>query len=95
MAVKASRYLTHIRRLRDPEELVGRLMDRARHLGPKFGPVLLQLPPTCGPTRPPSTGPCGRSCWTWVAEVEPRHDSWWTDEVQADLPAATGRPLPG
>ena len=46
MAVKASRYLTHIKRLRDPEEPVGRLMERARHLGAKLGPVLLQLPPT-------------------------------------------------
>jgi uncharacterized protein YecE (DUF72 family) len=42
MAVKASRYLTHIKRLRDPEEPVGRLMERARHLGAKLGPVLLQ-----------------------------------------------------
>jgi uncharacterized protein YecE (DUF72 family) len=44
-AVKASRYLTHIRRLRDPEEPVGRLMDVAGRLGPKLGPVLVQLPP--------------------------------------------------
>ena len=45
MAVKASRYLTHIRRLRDPEEAVDRLVDRARGLGTKLGPVLVQLPP--------------------------------------------------
>jgi uncharacterized protein YecE (DUF72 family) len=45
MAVKASRYLTHVRRLREPEEPVHRLLDRARHLGGKLGPVLLQLPP--------------------------------------------------
>ena len=32
-AVKASRYLTHVRRLRDPLEPVERLMDRARGLG--------------------------------------------------------------
>src|SRR5690349_8652101 len=45
-AVKASRYLTHIRRLREPAEPVQRLMDRAGRLGAKLGPVLLQLPPT-------------------------------------------------
>src|ERR671912_317012 len=45
MAVKASRYLTHIRRLRDPEEPVDRLVDRVVGLGPKLGPILLQLPP--------------------------------------------------
>jgi uncharacterized protein YecE (DUF72 family) len=44
-AVKASRYLTHIRRLRDPEEPVTRLMGLVGALGPKLGPVLVQLPP--------------------------------------------------
>lgn len=45
MAIKASRYLTHVRRLRDPGEPVARLMAVAGRLGPKLGPVLLQLPP--------------------------------------------------
>jgi len=44
-AVKASRYLTHLKRLRDPEEPLARLFDRAGHLGPHLGPVLYQLPP--------------------------------------------------
>jgi uncharacterized protein YecE (DUF72 family) len=46
VAVKASRYLTHVKRLRDPAEPVARFLAHARHLGPKLGPVLLQLPPT-------------------------------------------------
>ncbi len=46
MAVKASRYLTHVRRLDDPAEPVARLLGAAAGLGPKLGPVLLQLPPT-------------------------------------------------
>ena len=45
-AVKASRYLTHIRRLQEPDEPVQRLRQRMAGLGPKRGPVLLQLPPT-------------------------------------------------
>ena len=45
-AVKASRYLTHVRRLRDPEEPVSRLLTRSAALGPRRGPVLVQLPPT-------------------------------------------------
>ena len=45
-AVKASRFLTHIKRLRDPEEPVGRLMERAAGLGDRLDPILLQLPPT-------------------------------------------------
>src|SRR5829696_7524172 len=44
-AVKASRFLTHIKRLRDPRDSVERLMEGARRLGPHLGPVLLQLPP--------------------------------------------------
>src|SRR5262245_53054353 len=46
VAVKASRYLTHVRRLRDPAEPVARLADRAAGLGDRLGPYLLQLPPT-------------------------------------------------
>src|SRR3954467_15088926 len=45
VTVKASRFLTHIKRLKEPEEPVGRLLDRAAGLGRKLGPVLLQLPP--------------------------------------------------
>jgi uncharacterized protein YecE (DUF72 family) len=44
MAVKASRYLTHLKRMRDPEEPVQRLFDHASALGPRLGPVLYQLP---------------------------------------------------
>jgi uncharacterized protein YecE (DUF72 family) len=43
-AVKASRYLTHMKRLRDPSEPIGRLFERASALGPTLGPVLYQLP---------------------------------------------------
>lgn len=46
VALKASRYLTHIKRLRDPAEPVDRLMGHAAGLGDRLGPVLLQLPPT-------------------------------------------------
>lgn len=46
MAVKASRFLTHVRRLNEPAEPVRRLMTAAEGLGDRLGPVLLQLPPT-------------------------------------------------
>jgi uncharacterized protein YecE (DUF72 family) len=41
MAVKMSRYLTRIKRLRDPAEPVSRFLERAQHLGSKLSPVLL------------------------------------------------------
>jgi uncharacterized protein YecE (DUF72 family) len=44
-AVKASRYITHIRRLRDAKDSVELFWSRAARLGPKLGPVLFQLPP--------------------------------------------------
>ncbi|WP_329393901.1 DUF72 domain-containing protein [Streptomyces lydicus] len=85
MAVKASRYLTHIKRLREPEEPVRRLMTRAAALGPRLGPVLLQLPPTL--RRDTGLLDDCLACFpagTRVA-VEPRHDSWWTPQVRSVL----------
>jgi uncharacterized protein YecE (DUF72 family) len=48
-AVKASRYLTHLRRLREPSEPLDRLWSRALRLGPHLGPMLYQLPPRWRP----------------------------------------------
>jgi uncharacterized protein YecE (DUF72 family) len=45
MSVKASRYLTHVKRLREPKEPLERIWSRARRLGVCLGPVLYQLPP--------------------------------------------------
>lgn len=44
-AVKASRFITHVKRLREPEEPIRRLFAAAEGLGEKLGPVLFQLPP--------------------------------------------------
>jgi uncharacterized protein YecE (DUF72 family) len=95
MAVKASRYLTHVRRLRDPAEPVARLLGAARRLGPKLGPVLLQLPPTLR-AEPGVLEEClrefGLSRMAGVdrplrVAVEPRHESWWTAEAEQILAA--------
>jgi uncharacterized protein YecE (DUF72 family) len=44
-AVKASRFLTHMKKLKDPEDPLDRFFSAARELGPRLGPVLYQLPP--------------------------------------------------
>jgi uncharacterized protein YecE (DUF72 family) len=44
-AVKASRFLTHNKKLKDPENALDNLLPRAAELGPKLGPILFQLPP--------------------------------------------------
>ncbi len=44
-AVKASRFLTHMRKLKDPEEPLALLFERMAPLRKRLGPVLYQLPP--------------------------------------------------
>lgn len=96
MAVKASRYLTHVRRLRDPDEPVGRLIRAAAGLGGRLGPVLLQLPPTLpadhgalddclaafGRAGLALDGATGPAGGRIRVAVEFRHDSWWTGETE-------------
>ena len=90
MTVKASRYLTHVRRLRDPAEPVRRLLDAAAGLGdrqPWVGPVLLQLPPDLQ-AAPQLLDEClGQFPPEIRVAVEPRHESWWTADVRDVLAA--------
>jgi uncharacterized protein YecE (DUF72 family) len=44
-AVKVSRFITHIKRLKDTGEAVGKFIARTEILGEKLGPLLYQLPP--------------------------------------------------
>lgn len=44
-AIKASRFLTHMKKLKDPEDPLCRFFENARQLGPRQGPILYQLPP--------------------------------------------------
>ncbi len=44
-ALKASRYLTHVKRLANPQAALDNLVGRARRLGDHLGPILYQLPP--------------------------------------------------
>lgn len=44
-AVKASRYITHVKKLNEPEDSVAALLAKIGILGEKLGPLLFQLPP--------------------------------------------------
>jgi uncharacterized protein YecE (DUF72 family) len=81
-AVKMSRFLTHIKRLRDPKEPVERFLERATHLGPKLGPVLLQLPPrmTIDADRLEGALACFPKDVRVVVEF--RDESWFVDEIK-------------
>jgi uncharacterized protein YecE (DUF72 family) len=80
-AVKASRYITHVKRLRDVGEELALFMERAEHLGPKLGPILFQLPPNLQADTPRLREflPLLSSDRRWVLEF--RHPSWHTDEA--------------
>jgi uncharacterized protein YecE (DUF72 family) len=88
MAVKASRYITHIRRLRETAEPVATFLERARGLGERLGPVLFQLPPRF-PAEPQRLeallGSIPRDTRT---AVEFRDRSWYRDDVFELLDAA-------
>lgn len=85
-AVKASRYLTHVRRLRDLPVGIQHLQERIEPLiaSGKLGPILWQLPATFRRdderlAEALSTFPPGRHAF------EPRHASWFAEETYALL----------
>lgn len=47
-SVKASRYITHMKKLREPKTTTGELFNRVAVLRDKLGPILFQLPPRWG-----------------------------------------------
>jgi uncharacterized protein YecE (DUF72 family) len=44
-SAKASRYITHMKKLNDPETSTEKFFERIKTLGDKLGPILFQLPP--------------------------------------------------
>jgi uncharacterized protein YecE (DUF72 family) len=80
--IKASRYLTHIKRLREMDQGVSRFYESIEPLAssPKMGPVLWQLPENFhrdDDRLAHALGglPAGRHCFEF------RHQSWFTAEV--------------
>lgn len=85
--VKASRYLTHYRRLHEPEEPVARLLEAAVGLGEKLGPVLLQLPPNLPVDVPRLETLFDAFGGRARLACEFRHPSWYRDEVYKAMDA--------
>jgi len=88
-AVKASRYITHLKKLRGVEEALARFLERVRGLGDHLGPVLYQLPPNwnCNLERL-------RAFLQWLPKdlrqaIEFRNSSWHNEAVY-DLLAEHG-----
>jgi uncharacterized protein YecE (DUF72 family) len=84
-AVKASRYLTHVKRLQDPRSSVNLLVDRARELGSHLGPILVQLPPDLELDLGALEATLDAFPTDLRIAVEPRHHSWFVEAVRRML----------
>jgi uncharacterized protein YecE (DUF72 family) len=84
-APKMSRFLTHVKRLKEPAEPVARYLERAEALGPKLGPTLVQLPPNLAVDV--AVLDQLLDCWPDRRRlaIEFRHESWFTEEVSRRL----------
>jgi uncharacterized protein YecE (DUF72 family) len=86
-AVKMPKTITHEGRLRDVHEPLQRFLGEIAGLGPKLGPVLIQLPPSLK-FDPAVVQPFVerlRASFDGDAVCEPRHASWFTSDVDAFL----------
>lgn len=92
-AVKASRFITHVKRLKDPEEPLEMFFERARELEDTLGPVLFQLPGQF-PLELPRLDrflealACQRVAPGLRAVLEVRHRSWLSRAALSRLRAA-------
>ena len=81
-AVKAPKTISHERRLADCADLVDRFLDETAVLGPKRGPVLVQLPPSLAfdPAVAEPFFALVRARFTGEVALEPRHPTWFAPE---------------
>lgn len=85
-ALKASRFITHVKRLEDVDEEWRRFLDNAQALGPKLGPVLLQFPPSFKAAQAAlkkflSMSDSVASAGKLKLAFEFRHASWFDPEI--------------
>jgi uncharacterized protein YecE (DUF72 family) len=88
VTVKASRYITHIRRLRAAGDSVALFWSRASRLRAKLGPVLFQLPPRFRADVPLLQEFVGLLPDGMRPAFEFRDDSWKSDDVYGALEGA-------
>jgi len=84
-AVKVSRYVTHIKRLKNAEEAVGKFISRAKLLKEKLGPLLYQLPPNMHRNDEVLESFMSSLPQGFKHVFEFRHQSWFEDRVLETL----------
>jgi uncharacterized protein YecE (DUF72 family) len=80
-AVKANRFITHIKKLKDVKEPLSLFLERARRLGTHLGPILYQLPPHWGPDIRRLEAFCDALPGDLTHVVEFRERGWLSEEV--------------
>jgi uncharacterized protein YecE (DUF72 family) len=80
-AVKASRYLTHLKKLREPHAALDRLVSAAEGLGARLGPFLYQLPPRWRADAPRLEAFLAALPRRHRAAIEFRDPSWYHPEI--------------
>jgi uncharacterized protein YecE (DUF72 family) len=100
-AVKVPKEITHTRRLRDIADPLERFLSESSALGPKLGPLLVQLPPSLrfDAERVEAFFAALRARFSGSVVCEPRHASWFTSEaaqvlVSAQIARAAADPAP-
>ena len=83
--IKASKRITHDRRLKECGELLGYLVRVASTLGPRLGPLLFQLPPNFKKDLPRLKSFFEEMPERRRVAVEFRHASWFDDDVYETL----------
>jgi uncharacterized protein YecE (DUF72 family) len=84
-SVKASRFITHVKKLKDPKPSLKRLFSRIDGLGTHLGPILFQLPPLwkANPERLKIFLKALPKGYRYAFEF--RDPSWLTEEIYALL----------
>jgi uncharacterized protein YecE (DUF72 family) len=83
--LKASRRITHLKRLRGVSSEVDYFVRTAAALGPKLGPVLFQLPPNFKRDLPRLVEFLALVPRRYRAALEFRHSSWFDEDVNQEL----------
>jgi uncharacterized protein YecE (DUF72 family) len=84
-AVKGSRLITHLRRLRDVQEPLATFLSHARHLQEKLGPTLYQLPPSLERDEGLLEAFLALLPEDLPQVIEFRHRSWYEERVYAAM----------
>ncbi|MBM4402274.1 MAG: DUF72 domain-containing protein [Candidatus Cloacimonetes bacterium] len=80
-AVKASRFITHFKQLKDPVESLEKFLQTASWFGERLGPILFQFPPKFAKNAERLSEFLSVLPQSWRIALEFRHSSWFCEEI--------------